>query len=105
MIAHDTTREQSERLADAISDCRMAWEESLDSDKIAEAWLAKVAKDYPHANDPHAHSILLTSFQRACSILDSDELGQLGARLGCNLTETEHHAGYFAARPWIGVAA
>ena len=105
MIAHDVTREQSERLADAIDDCRMAWEESLDSDKIAEAWLAKVATDYPHANDPHAHSILLTSFQRACSILDSDELGRLGARLGVNPTEVAHQAMWFAARPWIGVAA
>lgn len=104
MISYDVTREASERLAEAIDACRFDWESSLDSDKIAEAWLNRVAQDYPHASDPAVHSMLRTSFERACAWLDADALGELGARLGVCLSEDAHHAVWFGERPWLVAA-
>jgi len=105
VIAHDVTREQSERLAEAIDACRSDWESSLDSDKIAEAWLNRVAQDYPHASDPAVHSMLRTSFERACAWLDTDALGELGAKLGVCLSEDAHSKQWWGLRPWLGRAA
>jgi len=93
VIAHDVTREQSERLAEAIDACRSDWESSLDSDKIAEAWLNRVAQDYPHASDPAVHSMLRTSF------------GERGAKLGVCLSEDAHSKQWWGLRPWLGRAA
>lgn len=62
MISYDTNREQSERLTEAIDACRSDWESSLDSDKIAEAWLAgrprlpRLSAADPHGGNAGQHS-------------------------------------------------